>query len=132
MKKSILTIIVAIIVIVTIIFWLFIQKSSPNSEILQIPILFVIVGLGLYVGVSRLKSERKGLPAEDELSRKLLTKASSISFYASLYYLLILGYLSDRIKLENHSLIGVGIIGMAILFVISWIFFKIKGLKNDE
>ena len=79
-----------------------------------------------------LKSERKGLPAEDELSRKLLTKASSISFYASLYYLLILGYLSDRIKLENHSLIGVGIIGMAILFVISWIFFKIKGLKNDE
>jgi len=84
------------------------------------------------VGVSRLKSERKGLPAEDELSRKLLTKASSISFYASLYYLLILGYLSDRIKLENHSLIGVGIIGMAILFVISWIFFKIKGLKNDE
>ncbi len=133
MKKSFLTIALTIIVIVLIIIWLFVQKSSTqNPDVFQIPILILIIGIGIYFGISRIKSERKGQPAEDELSKKLLTKASSVSFYLSLYYLLILGYLSNKINLENHTLLGIGIIGMAFLLVVSWIFYKIKGLKDDE
>jgi hypothetical protein len=133
MKKSVWTIVLAIFVLISIGIWFFLQKSTVSSpELFQIPILIVIIGFGVFIGVSRFKSVRKGEPAEDELSKKLLTKASSFSFYATLYWLLILMYLSDRIKLETHSILGIGILGMAVLFVLSWIFFKIKGLKDDE
>ncbi len=133
MKKSVWTIVLAIFVLISIGIWFFLQKSTVSSpELFQSPILIVIIGFGVFIGVSRFKSVRKGEPAEDELSKKLLTKASSFSFYATLYWLLILMYLSDRIKLETHSILGIGILGMAVLFVLSWIFFKIKGLKDDE
>ncbi len=133
MKKSFLTIALTVIIVVAIIVWLFVKKSTlMNTDIIQIPILIIIIGFGLFVSISRFKSEKKGQPAEDELSKKLLTKASSISFYGSLYYLLILMYIGDKTGFENHSLMGLGIIGMAVLFVISWLYFRIRGLKDDE
>jgi len=40
-------------------------------------------------------------------------------------------YFSDRIELENHSLIGMGILGMAVVFAISWLVIYFGGINNE-
>jgi peptidoglycan/LPS O-acetylase OafA/YrhL len=67
---------------------------------------------------------------EDELSKKILQKASSTAYYISLYMWLVFIYMSDKTKMETHTFIGAGILGMAVLFCVCWIFYKIRGMKD--
>ena len=83
------------------------------------------------VAFRRFISAKKGEPAEDELSKQILQKAASLSFYVSLYLWLLISYFSHKLEFETEQLIGYGIIGMAIIFVGSWYFFRIKGLNDD-
>jgi hypothetical protein len=39
-------------------------------------------------------------------------------------------YVSDKVKWETHSLVGAGILGMAIIFFLSWLGVKLFGLRN--
>jgi peptidoglycan/LPS O-acetylase OafA/YrhL len=131
MKKSYLVLIISAMVLATTILWVVSSKTSQNfGGIAQFSIILVVIGFGVYIGVSRLKSGKRGEPAEDEMSRKILQKASSTSFYISLYMWLGVMYFSDRTKLETHSQIGSGILGMAVIFCVCWIFYKIRGMKD--
>ena len=131
MKKSYLALIISGLVLVTTIIWLFNTKNPISVlEIGQYSVILVLVGFGAYVGISRLKSEKRREPVEDELSRKILQKASSTAYYISLYMWLGFMTFSDKIIWESHTLIGAGILSMAILFCVSWIFYKINGMKD--
>ncbi len=131
MKKSYLALIISALVLITTFIWMFKSRTSLSfTGIIQFGIIFVLIGFGFYLGLSRLKSEKRGEPAEDELSKKILQKASSLSYYISLYIWLGVMYYSDKAKLETHTLIGTGILGMAIVFFICWGFFKIRGTKD--
>jgi peptidoglycan/LPS O-acetylase OafA/YrhL len=131
MKKSHLALIVSAMVFLTVIVWL-INTQEPLSipDIVQYGIILVLIGFGVYVGISRLKSEHRGEPPEDELSKRILQKASSTSYYISIYMWLAVMYISDKTKCETHSLIGAGILGMAIVFCICWIIYKIRGTRD--
>ncbi|MFC1732633.1 hypothetical protein ACFL6I_20210 [candidate division KSB1 bacterium] len=131
MKKAYLTIVIAIIVLVTTVVWILNSDFGFElEEIIMFGGILILIVFALFVSISRFKSLIKGQPAEDELSKRLLQKASSISFYISLYMWLALSYFSDKIKMENHTLIGGGILGMAIIFASCWLVFKIKGIKS--
>ena len=131
MKKSYLVLIISALVLTTTILWLLNAKITPSfQEIAQYGVILVLVVFGFYVGFSRLRSERRGEPAEDELSKKILQKASSMSYYISLYLWLAVMYYSDKTKLETHTLIAAGILGMAIIFCACWIIYKIRGMKD--
>lgn len=94
-------------------------------------VIFVLVAVfGLFFIYKQIVSFRKGEPSKDELSSLILQKASSLSFYVSLYFWLIISYFSDRINLDTAQLIGYGIVGMAIIFAIIWAIIKLTGLKN--
>ena len=132
MKKTLLILVVAVLVLVSIIFWVFnIQKPLNPIEILMILIPLILVGFALYLGVRNLGSTLRKEPVEDELSKKVMTKASSLSFYISLYMWLFVMYISDKTTMEPHSLIGAGIAGMALIFLLSWIGVKVFGLTNE-
>jgi len=60
-----------------------------------------------------------------------MRKASSLSFYTSIYAWLLLSYINDRLDFEVHTVIGAGILLMVIIFIGFWAFFKIWGLKNE-
>ena len=131
MRKGILTLVIATFVIVAVLLW--ILNSSGKIEIpemLSFVVISMVVLFGIIVGIGRIKSVKLGQPAEDELSKKLLMKASSTSYYISLYLWLVIIYVSDKIKTETHTLISAGILAMAVTFVLSWVFFKIFGLKD--
>lgn len=131
MKKSNITLlIVALVLISTIAWYLNTNNIFGFQEIISFGVIAVLIGFGFYLGLSQLKSERRGEPAEDELSKKIMQKASSLSFYVSIYFWLSIGYFSDRTDLEAHTLIGAGILGMALIFFICWIIIRFRGIKD--
>jgi hypothetical protein len=94
-------------------------------------ILVVITVIGLLVLFRGFNSIRKGEPKSDELSKMILQKTSSLSFYVSLYFWLLISYFSDRLNFETAQLINYGIIGMAIIFAVVWALVKVIGFKNE-
>ena len=106
------------------------NDSLEIADLMQYAIIVVLVAFALIIGIRRLKSERRGEPAEDELSKKIMQKAASTAFYVSLYWWLIMSYLSENWEMETGSVIGRGILGMALIFVLSWFFYKMKGVES--
>ncbi len=130
--KTFFILLVSIIVTLSIGAWVYYSKndSFEFADLFQYVLIIVLVAFALLFGIRRLRSERKGEPAEDELSKKIMQKAAATSYYISLYWLLVLAYLSDNSEMETGSLIGTGILGMAIIFALCWFYYKIKGIKS--
>ena len=120
------------VVIISLGAWVYYSKndSLEIADLMQYGILLVLVAFALMIGIGRLKSERRGEPAEDELSKKIMQQAASTAFYVSLYWWLILSFISDNWDMETGSVIGRGILGMAILFALCWVYYKMKGVKS--
>ena len=131
MKKLIIGIAITLIIIIGVLVLVTTETISKNDILQSSFVLIIVVGFGMLVLFRRFKSIRKGEPTDDELSKLILQKSSSLSFYISLYLWLIISYFSGKVNIEVEELIGYGIIGMAIIFAGIWSFLKIKGLKND-
>ncbi len=130
MRKSLLVVIVSLLVLATTLLWQVNPIARTMWENMQFFIIGVLVCFGLYVGYRRFTSERRGQPAEDEFSKKVLQKTAALSYYVSLYLWLLVMYLSGRYKMETDVLIGGGILGMAVVFAAAWIFFNFRGVKD--
>jgi len=132
MKRGLLMILLAALVIIGAIIWLLHGKNEIKiGTLLMFGTILLVAGFAVVLAISKLKSAKEGLASEDELSQLIKDKASSRSYYVSLYWWLIMMYLSDKTKLETDSLIGAGILGMAVLFAGFWIYFNFKGKIND-
>jgi peptidoglycan/LPS O-acetylase OafA/YrhL len=132
MKKTILVFVIAALVLTAAGIWFFSSdKANGKTDILEFGVIVLIVGFAVFAGFRRLSSARRSEPAEDELSKNIISKAAGLSYYISLYMWLGIMYFSDRLKLETHSIIGLGIIGMAVVFTASWLVFNFRGIKND-
>lgn len=99
-------------------------------EILMFGGVGIVVGFAVVMAIIRLRSAGRKEAVEDELSKRIMVKASSISYYISIYWWLALSFLSDNIEWEAHTVIGAGIMGMAIIFFLSWLYVKMLGLKD--
>jgi hypothetical protein len=132
MKKAVVGFVISALVLVGLALWAFKGRIAGNmQEIVMAGIVLILVSFAVYLGVSRLRSHRRGEPGEDELSKTVMTRASSLAYYVSIYLWLFVMYISDRTTLEAHSLVGAGIAGMAVVFVLCWLGVKFFGMKND-
>jgi peptidoglycan/LPS O-acetylase OafA/YrhL len=132
MKKSYLAILISLAVLITSGFWFYQANFKLSMEdILTAGVIALLVLFGLYVGYSRLRSEKRGQPAEDELSKKILLKAAATSYFISLYLWLVIMYIGDKKKYDFEVLTGSGILGMGILFACSWLFYHFRGLRDE-
>lgn len=112
--------------------WFINSNNSFNlKELSPFLVLIIVIGFALFIGIKRLSSIKRGEPIEDELSKKIMVKTSSVSYYFSIYLWLIIMYYSDKTTLENHTLIGIGILGMAIIFAVAWVVIQFRGVKNE-
>lgn len=131
MKKIIPLLLITLLVLGTIILWIAGSEFSlPVTEIVQFAVIILLVGFGIYIAITRLRSVRRGEPAEDELSKRIMQKASSLAFYISIYVWLAISYMSEHLGLRTGVWIGAGIVGMALLWAILVIYFKLRGLKD--
>jgi len=132
MKKSLIVFIVAGLVLISMGLWFFSSVKEFNMmDLFHFGVITLIVGFAVFVGLKRLRSEKRGEPVEDELSKKILQKTAAISYYISLYIWVFLIFLKDRVKFETEELLGTGILAMAVTFGITWLILNFKGIKND-
>jgi peptidoglycan/LPS O-acetylase OafA/YrhL len=124
-------VIVALVIITTVLLFMNIDTAYKPADLIKLGVMIIVVGFALYAAYRRLTSAKRGEPAEDELSKKIMQKTAAFSYYISIYLWLALGFFSDRLKLETHTIIGIGIMGMAVLFAICWVIINFTGVKNE-
>ena len=76
----------------------------------------------------------RGMPLEDERSKKVMTQAAAMAFYISLYWLLALSLFESFFAgmfgvehLDASQTTGGGIAGMAIAWIVCWLYYDKKG-----
>jgi uncharacterized membrane protein len=104
-----------------------------NGQLVPGAIAFIIAIVGLIVAIFILKGQyadlRKGMPLQDERSQKVMLLAFARSFVLSIWWLLILSWLSDKeiIKFRDVSqAMGLGILGMTILVALCWFWYSTR------
>jgi peptidoglycan/LPS O-acetylase OafA/YrhL len=132
MRKAIVIAVLAVLVTVTIIIWF--VKSGASLDIKGSSMIFiqvVVLGFAVFVVFRRLKSARQKLPAEDEMSKGILRRGAATSYYVSLYMWLAFMFFEEHIDLERSTLIGAGILGMAVIYALSWVYHSYIKRSHD-
>lgn len=132
MKKVFLPIFILTWTLVLTGLWI-IQPSKSTSTALEyifVVVIFLFFLLGGYLGYGRMKRKKQGLPEEDELSIKIAQKSAAISFYLSLVLWLTLIFIQSHFFIDIKWLLSFGMIGMAIIFVISWLIINNQGIDE--
>lgn len=129
MKKILIPLLIILLLVAGLVAWMLKVEMAEMSEILMGAGVLLLVAFAGFLAYSRIKSHRRGEPAEDELSRQIMNRTAGLSYYISLYWWLALGILSDRIKIPAHSLVGLGILGMALIFFVTWMVVRLRGLN---
>ena len=93
-------------------------------------ILFFILGITFAYG--RIKRKQKGFPEDDELSRMVTLKSAAVSYYLSLAIWLILIYIQSKINIDTKWILASGIMGMSIVFILTWTVINVKGIGNEK
>lgn len=130
MKNVLALVIILALVVFTTFLWLS-KDSLGVEEVTSLGVILAVVGFAVFILLRRIKSWKQGEPQEDELSKKVMLRTSSLSYYISLYFWVFLLWLKDRVEFEQEELIGTGILGMAVIFALSWVFFHFRGVPND-
>jgi hypothetical protein len=132
MKKYIPTFIVSALILFPIYRWIFITGFSWQlSDLIQKIIFLIIAGFTLFFAIRRLNSRKRGEPAQDELSKKIVLKATYYAYSVSIFLWYSLMDFSNDINLPTHTIIGIGFVCMVVAFVISWIILSWTGIKNE-
>ena len=132
MKRGIIALLVSAIVLATTAYWFFGAEKSVNVyEILSFGVIIVLVGFGIWFAVRRFSAVRSGEPQEDELSKKIVQKSAAWSYYISLYMWVFMIWLKDRVTMETEEVLGAGILSMAVIFMLCFIFYRLRGVRNE-
>ncbi|NVJ84831.1 MAG: hypothetical protein HWE15_00900 [Algoriphagus sp.] len=130
MKRIVLMGVIILMVVATVYLWLsnsgFSEGEGPYLGIIALILVFAV-----FLLIRRIKSWKVGEPQEDELSKKVMVRTAALSYYVSLYLWVFLLYMQDRVTFDKDRLIGIGILGMAIIFALSWVFHHFRGVPND-
>ncbi len=132
MKKLLLPFIVSGLIL----FSIFLLIMNPNNqieniEIIQYIVILFLIIFGIYVGIDRLRSSSRKEPIDDELTKSMILKSSSISFFISQFIWVLILILKDRYIYDTEIWIGTGILSMSVTFVLISLILKFKGVKND-
>lgn len=132
MKRTVVLFVIIALILVSIAVWLLGTSGRFNYvDVFQFGVILVVVGFALFLGLKRVGSLKRGEPAEDELSRRILQKTAAISYYISLYMWVFMIYLKDRVTMDTEQLLGTGILAMAVTFGVVWLVINRKGIRNE-
>ncbi len=132
MRKAIVIAVLAVLVLGTMVVWFIKSGATLNFGGSSIMIIqFVVLAFAILVVFRRLKSAKQQVPAEDEMSKSILRRGAATSYYVSLYMWLAFMFFEERIDLERSTLIGAGILGMAVIYALSWIYHSYIKKSHD-
>ena len=132
MRKTMFLAVLSVAVLLTMIWWLIRDGSEMDTKmILMVVIQLVVVGIAIVLAFGRLKNVKQNLPPEDELSRGIKRKAAATAYYVSIYLWLIMMVFEEHINLERRTFVGAGILGMALIFALSWVYHNYIRRSHD-
>jgi uncharacterized membrane protein len=102
-------------------------KGDFWGSVLGSIIALIILGFAILTYKRGNRDLKQGLPLKDERSERVLEKASSRTFYVSLYVLLAIGLMSDVVQFRDISqATNVAVGCMALVFSAFWIYYERK------
>ena len=117
--KSILVLTIAGAVTLTAGIYLYsIAGEINNLEIVIISLIVILAGISIYMGVRRLNQEKQGFPSDDELSLLLKYKGGYYAYLVSMYLWFFIFIFKDKFP-DTETMLGVGILGSAIVYFIT-------------
>ena len=113
--------------------WLFstMDKIGP-FEWTVAALVGIVVIYGVFKGVRQLKDEKQGVPLEDEMSKMIKEKAAAKAFSLSFYLWMFIAMFLVDTEIRVEIPIGLGILGMGIIFIVYWIYYSKEGLPDEN
>jgi hypothetical protein len=131
--KIFLGFVIAAVGIATAFVWLS-NTGFELGAVAPFSVILIIVGLAAWVLMRRASAVKAGLPAEDELSKKVMHKAGYYAFLTTIYIALFVGMFEEDIagffglpELEVHSATGLIILLSAVSFMASFFILSRRG-----
>ena len=113
--------------------WAYSTMEHLGAFEIAIAVLVAFIAIfSLIIGMKRIKDEKKGLTAEDELSKNIKQKAAAMAFMYSFYLWTAIIIFTVDTSLQIEIPIGIGIMGMGILFIGFWIYYSKTGIDNES
>ncbi|MBT6995138.1 hypothetical protein HN865_00725 [Candidatus Woesearchaeota archaeon] len=105
------------------------KNGTFVGSILSIIIAIVVLVFAIAFLKREYKEVKKGFSIHDERSEDIMKKAGSKAYLISLYWILFIGWSSSNgwLYFEDISeATGIGVLGMAILFGLCWVYYNRK------
>lgn len=106
-----------------------------RGPLLIFSILFwsTIAGYCIFKEIERIKRQNSKEPLKDEFTKKVRIKASYYAFHASIWwwFSILCFIIYSKTTIPIYWLIGGGILGMQIIFIVSWFYTRFFGTINE-
>jgi len=125
---TIMDVLISLAVIITMGIYISVARFDIGS-MSTIFILLILVGLATFVVTGRAKSIKRGLPAQDEMSKRMMQKAGYYTWLVTIYLALGIPYVSEMIGIEviGRHVSAIIISGSALLFFGFYFWFSRRG-----
>ena len=113
--------------------WAYMAKEPFNTiGYLIFGLSILMIGFGLYFKIQRFNSEKSGLTADDELSKRIREKAAAKAFSYSIYmWVFAILFLIDM-EPRDKIIIGLGLMGMGLIFFLNWLYYSKVGVSDED
>lgn len=135
MKKVTLPILMIIYIIILVFTGLSHLQSLTNEsnlllEYILIGMITVLLISGILLFIKKYKLVLDGVSANDEMSKKIIHRSASFSFFTSWLLWFLISIYFDELHVPESEIFGYGIFGMVTIFVLFLTYYNIKGIRN--
>lgn len=135
MKKTqtLLVLILAGAVAFSMAMWFYaLRKPLSVTEYVVAALVLLVLVFSLIVGRKRIRDEKRGLPAEDELSKDIKRRAAANAFMWSFYLWTLIAIFTVDSDIRPELPLEAGLLGMAVLFVVFWMYYSKTGTRDAD
>ena len=120
------------VIIVGLILW-FVKNETESAQKIILASVISIAGLVFFVQrlIKKKKDLSKGIPIKDEFTNMVKLYAGGKAFMLSMYYWLLIFWLNSSFS-DREEMLGVGILGSALIYGICYWYYKSTGDFNNE
>lgn len=114
-------------------FMVYTSKAELTAFDIGVAVFVVLIVLGsIPIIRARLKNEKLGLPADDELSEMIKQKAEAKAFGISYYMWAFIAIISMNMNFNPIVPIGIGMFAMGALFMGFWYYYSRNGVGYED
>ena len=131
MKNPIIIVVLTILLLIYNTFSFFLTFGTVQQpKLIPFIIITLLLFASLFMFIRKIIFIKRGQVTDDEMTKLITIKASSVSFYISAYYLIVLMNFFSYTSASN--ILGWSLVGMLVIYFSSWIYYYFFGFKNDK